>query len=73
MKYIIILLGIIVLGIIIFSVIEEKTKYKDYEKEELNEKEKTFKALRFLIYIIIALLIPTVIYKILLWTEILKH
>lgn len=73
MKILIISFIIIIIIIVIYSIIEEKTKYKDYEKEELTEKEKTFKAIRILIYIIIALLIPTLIYKILLWAEILKR
>ena len=73
MKPLIIATIIIVVGVIIFTVIEEKIKYKDYEKEELSEQDKTMKTLRILIYIIIALLLPTLIYKILLWTAILKR
>ena len=73
MKILIIAVIVIILAVVIFTIIEEKTKYKDYEKEELSEQDKTMRALRILIYIIIAILLPTLIYKVLIWTAILKR
>lgn len=59
----------VIIGIIavvtIFTVIEYKIKYKDDEEEELTEQEKTMKAIRILVYIVIALIISGIAIKLL--------
>ena len=58
MKYFVIsFLITLILIIIIYSFIEEKTKYKDQIPEEPTEKDKTLRAFRALIYIIIAIIV----------------
>lgn len=61
----------LIIFIIVYSIIEEKTKYKDEEPDELSEKDKTLRALRALIYIVIALIIAGVAIKILFFSGIL--
>lgn len=60
----------LIIFIIVYSIIEEKTKYKDYEPEELSEKDKTLRALRILIYLIIGLIIGGVAIKLLFFSGI---
>lgn len=59
-----IIIGIIII-ITIFTIIEYKIKYKDDEEEELTEHEKTMKAIRILVYIVIALIISGIAIKLL--------
>lgn len=63
MKYAIIA-GAVLLILIISIIIGYKMPVK--EKQELSEKEKTFKALRILIYIIIGLILSGIAIKLLL-------
>ena len=63
MGYLVLIIIAIVLGVIIYSVIEEKIKYKDEEPEELTEQEKTMKAARILIYLIIGIIIASLTWK----------
>ena len=66
MSYLIILIAIIIIGVTIFTVIEDKIKNKDEEPEELTEQEKTMRAARVLIYIVITLIIAYIAWKFLL-------
>lgn len=72
MKYFIISFIItLIIFIIVYSIIEEKTKYKDVEPEELSEKDKTLRALRVLIYLVIGLIVAGIAIKVLFFSGIL--
>ena len=62
---------IIIIGIIVF-IIAFIFGWKSDKGKELTEQDKTMRALRILIYIIITLIMAAVVIKILLWKEILR-
>ena len=66
MDYLILVIIAVIVIVTIVTVIEYKIKYKDEEEEELTEQEKTMRALRILIYIILGLIITGVAFKLLL-------
>ena len=58
--------------IVIFSVIEHIVIYKGKDADDSTETEKTMRAIRTLIYIVIFLIITSVIIRLFFWTAFLE-